>query len=396
MKILTISYLFPNKIYPNYGIFVLNRLKAVNKFCDIKVINPVPWFPYHYRFDRYKNYHKIPLRETIQGVDVYHPRFPVIPRYLKSIDAMTFCMTVIPLALRLKEDYPFDLIDLHWTYPDLPAGYILSKITGRPFLATVRGQEALYFEEPGVRKHIVGNLLKKTSRIIALSARQKKSCQDCGCPDDKISVIRNGVDHERFYLINQETARVRLGLPRDKRIILAVGSLVYGKGFDRIIKALSVLIKEYPDTQLYIIGSEGAAGYYKKELNQLVGNLKVVEYVNFTGEVNNYTLLYWYNAADIFCLASRSEGSPNVLTEALSCGCPAVATAVGSVPEIMEEDFMGVVVPEQGDLLDGLRKGLSRHYDRKRISNHVRQYDWDWCAKQVISVYNKVLQGRDE
>ena len=82
MKILVISYLFPNCHYPNQGVFVLNRLRALQKYCDVKVINPLPWFPFYSKLARYKNYYKIPAKENIHGVEVYHPRLPIIPRIL--------------------------------------------------------------------------------------------------------------------------------------------------------------------------------------------------------------------------------------------------------------------------------------------------------------------------
>ena len=126
LKILAISYLYPNCIYPNYGVFVHNRLEAINKYCEIKVINPIPWFPFFYLFKRYKGFERIPKEEVIDGVRVYHPRFFIIPRLLKFLDAFTFCFAVLPLAFQMKKKADFDLIDLHWTYPDVLSGRLLS------------------------------------------------------------------------------------------------------------------------------------------------------------------------------------------------------------------------------------------------------------------------------
>ncbi len=74
-KILALSYLFPNKYNPFYGIFVLNRLNAVHKYCEVKVVAPIPWFPFMEKFRKFKNYTRIPKHEITEELEVYHPKF---------------------------------------------------------------------------------------------------------------------------------------------------------------------------------------------------------------------------------------------------------------------------------------------------------------------------------
>ena len=393
MKILAISYLFPNKLYPNYGIFVLNRLVALQKYCEIKVINPIPWFPFHFRFSRYRDFNKIPKAEIIQGLDVFHPRFPILPRVFKSLDCISYSLAVIPLALQLRKTFSFELIDLHWTYPDLPAGYILSRIVNKKFIVTIRGKEALYLREGGLRKRIVPFTLRKSEHVITLSNELRDLCINFGCSESLTSTIRNGVNGKKFSYIGKEIARKKLHIPLDEYMILSIGSLIYGKGFDRIIKALPAISNRNPKARLYIIGSEGAAGFYANELYKLISELKLEAYVRLVGEIPNSDLLYWYNAADIFCLASRGEGSPNVLLEALSCGCPSLSTDVGSAREILAEEFMGEIVPNRDDAMGtGLVSMLDREFDRKKIADYMKQYDWDWCARKVLHVYKRAMK----
>jgi glycosyltransferase involved in cell wall biosynthesis len=402
IKVLAISYLYPNSAYPNFGIFVHNRLKAVNRYCDIKVINPIPWFPFLYLFNRYKGYDQIPQKEMIDGIEVYHPRFFIIPRFFKFLDAFTFCMAIFSVVVRLKKTYSFDLIDLHWTYPDLLSGFLLYKLFRKPYLVTVRGKEALnlfvqeekttYTKEHSLRSAMTILLLRRSSAVITLSYELKELCTGFGIAEKNINIITNGIDVKRFYYMPKIMARKKLQFESDTIIILAVGALIYGKGFDRLLNLLPELQKNYEKAVVYIIGSEGPAGAYKKELITLCLRNGIACSIHFIGQIPNDELTLWYNAADLFCLSSRGEGSPNVLYEALACGCPCVATDVGSASEILNLDDLGIIIDnDDAALLPGIRSALSRSYERKTIAHYMRQHNWDICAQKVIKIYEQLL-----
>jgi len=398
MKILAISYLFPNNEYPDQGIFVYNRLKAISNFCKVIVINPVPWFPGHTLFRRYKNYNQIPEKEIIGGMDVYHPKFFIIPGYFKFIDLFSFAFAVHGVLKGELKNYKFDLIDLHWTYPDILSGVISAKYFKKKFLVTVRGKEALnmfaredggYRSEKSLRNLLLMHFFHKANRVITLSDELKNICIQSGIDKTKIITIRNGVDTNLFYYMKKDTCKEILNLPTDKKIILSIGTINLRKGFDRIIRALKEM--DNKDIIAYFIGASGADGDYSIELNNLVKRLDMEDRVRFVGHVSNKNLILWYNAADIFCLASRGEGSPNVLTEALACGCPSVATAVGSVNEIIHKELGCIVPNNETDLIIGLNKALCTKYDRKKNAEYMKSYNWDWCAKKVIAEYKKTL-----
>ena len=100
-KIIAISYLFPNCNQPNHGIFVLNRLKAMSKYADITVINPIADSPLHRKISKFSHLQSIPELEVIEGIDVYHPRYFSIPGHLKSIEVLTYRRAVQKVLLSL-------------------------------------------------------------------------------------------------------------------------------------------------------------------------------------------------------------------------------------------------------------------------------------------------------
>jgi teichuronic acid biosynthesis glycosyltransferase TuaC len=134
------------------------------------------------------------------------------------------------------------------------------------------------------------------------------------------------------------------------------------------------------------LGAQGAEGDYRAELKNYVTEHGLEKHVVFQGAVMNQDLITWYNAVDVFCLSSRGEGSPNVLTEALACGTPDIASKVGSVPEIMDsEPNLGLVFENENAIVDALDQVLSIVFDRKQSAQRFSKYTWDWCAKCVFS-----------
>jgi teichuronic acid biosynthesis glycosyltransferase TuaC len=392
LKILAISYLFPNSQQPNHGIFVLNRLKAMSQYADITVINPVADSPVHKHIDKFKGLQDIPLEEELHGVHVYHPRFFSIPGHLKSLEVISYRRAVWSVVKSLPVD--FDLIDLHWTFPDLPTGAWLSNKFDVPFNVTLRGMEAFHQQDSGLRKYIVSHCLKKVDKVISLSEEMANKANELAGTASKTVVIRNGVDTDKFYYLDQTQCRKKLNLSLNEKIILGVGALIHRKGFDLVIKGLEELlsVQGLENTKFYILGSQGSEGDYRRELKQFIEYHNLENSVILVGQVANSELITWYNAADVFCLSSRGEGSPNVLTEALACGTPAVATNVGSVPEIMaSETDLGFCVENenQEEITNKLIQVLQRSYDNKRQAANFSKYTWDWCALKVMNVIQK-------
>lgn len=395
-NVLAISFLFPNSRQPNYGIFVLNRLKAMSQYVNIKVINPVPWFPAGGMLARYRETAQIPARETIAGLDVYHPRFLSIPGFFKSVEAVTYRHAVLSVLKQPAFDFEFDLIDLHWTYPDLPVGEYLQQCYNKPMLCTLRGMEAFHRNDGRARSRMIDAGLQRADRLIALSQELKDTVDTITQQPQKSTVITNGVDSETFRYIPKAEARQRLGLPdaTDMPIILGVGSLIHRKGFDMVIDALPQIVQTFPKVKYYVVGSEGPEGDYRKELKAKVAAKGLENVVVFQGAAPNRDLVNWYCAVDVFCLSSRGEGSPNVLSEALACGCPAVSTAVGSAPDIMAmANLRGFVVgaDQPRQLAEKLIQALATHPDRALQASDYGRYNWDWCARKVLSVYDEVL-----
>jgi len=100
------------------------------------------------------------------------------------------------------------------------------------------------------------------------------------------------------------------------------------------------------------------------------------------------------NACDLFVLPSLNEGNPTVLPEALGCGKPFVGTRVGGVPEVISSDDYGLLVEpaDAEDLAEKILAALNREWDREAILRYAQQFTWENIAKEIMGVYEQVLE----
>jgi glycosyltransferase involved in cell wall biosynthesis len=235
--------------------------------------------------------------------------------------------------------------------------------------------------------------LLRADAVIAVSGALKKAMIDLGVNSNKIHVIPNGVDAERFGLLNREEARKLLKLPVGNPLIVSVGALIRSKGHHTLIDAFAQICMRHAGLQLYILG-EGPA---RAELESLVRKLGLEERIRLTGKRPNEELQQWFNAAEVSCLASEREGWPNVVTESLACGTPVVATGVGGIPEILRSTEFGIIVDQTADsVAQGLGDALARDWDRPTISRQARARSWAVVAGELEELFSSLIQRSKE
>lgn len=397
LKILTLSYLFPNRAQPNYGIFVLNRIKALKAFSKTIVIAPIQWYPMIRRLRNCLWGSDIPSKEIIEDLEIYHPRFAIIPRYFKWIDAITYLLAVQSVVKTFNKngDFDFDLIDLHWTYPDIVAGYYLARKYRKKYIVTIRGHEALYLDENSLRRRILTYFLHRADFVITLSDELRRITINLGVDPNKIRVVLNGVDLSLFKPMDKAACRSLIGLPPDKKIILSVGRLTEGKGHHDLIRMMPALLK-FHDTELYIVGGVNPEDDFGSTLKSLRQDLGLINVVHFIEKLDHRMLPRWYNAADIFCLATKREGCPNVILEALACGTPAVVTDVGATKVLIKDAENGFLIPpgEINSLGNIVINSLNTDWNREKIAKEIVSRGWSSCAQELIDIYHSVIENQ--
>ncbi|MCX6703325.1 MAG: glycosyltransferase [Candidatus Zambryskibacteria bacterium] len=198
--------------------------------------------------------------------------------------------------------------------------------------------------------------------LVAVSEEVKKSMLSYQMwYANKIAILYNGVS----------TPTVDSNYTHEKKIILAVGSLTPKKNYMMLFEAFAQVHASFPDTELRIVGS----GVLKGALEEWVHKNSLEGAIVFLGSMNHSEVEKQYQEASIFALSSDQEGCPNVLLEAMSYGVPSVATAVGAVPEIIENGISGFTVPrrESAQFASALKELLTFEETRKLLGTNGRE-----------------------
>jgi teichuronic acid biosynthesis glycosyltransferase TuaC len=374
MRVLLFSTVFPNAAQPHHGLFVRERMRGLPADVEVRVVAPTPWFPFVSGL-RPGLRPRVPREEVQDGVPVLHPRFLSFPGILKCLDGLLLFLCTLPALLKLRREFPFEVIDAHFVYPEGTAAALAGLVLRVPVVITLRGMLPL-LAPFRLRRPQLRFALRRAARIVAVSESLRRDATALGIPAERVRVIGNGVDPALFHPQDRTESRRALGLAKYGPLLVSVGTLAPRKGFHLVMEAMAKLRKSWPSLRLAIVGGHGTEGAMGDELRALASRLGIAERVIFAGPRHGEELVRWYAAADLFVLASAHEGCPNVVLEALACGTPVVATPVGDVPELVPPE-VGLLVERDADAIAaGLDAALKRAWDRDAIAARLSGRSW--------------------
>ncbi|MEH0023163.1 MAG: glycosyltransferase family 4 protein [Desulfobacter sp.] len=391
MKVLVYTSLFPNNLQPWFGVFIKQRMAhfAGRRNCEIRVVAPVPYAPPVKALgERWYTFSKIAPYEVIDGIEVYHPRYFLVPKISMPFHGLFQFLWTLGRLKKIRESFDFDLIDAHYIYPDGFAAVLAAKVLGVPVVLSARGSDIHEFPRYKTIRPLVRFALRHADHLISVSDALRQEMESLENISGKTHVIPNGVDPALFFPMDRAAARKKLGLSTESRIILSVGNLIPLKGFHLVIKSLPRLMASDQRLEYIVIGR----GDFRNALEAQVRDMGLERRVKFTGVIPHSDLNTWYNAADVFCLASEREGWANVIMESLACGTPVVATNVYGAPEAITSDDLGILVERTPEAMgNGLQTALERNWDRETIVSHAGQFSWDRAASELEAIFSKLI-----
>jgi glycosyltransferase involved in cell wall biosynthesis len=231
--------------------------------------------------------------------------------------------------------------------------------------------------------------IKSVNRVICISESTKSDLlRFIDVDPKKVRVIYHGVDHELFKPRDKLEARLKLGLPLDRPLILNVGSEEHRKNIPTLLKSFKKLLNDVPNALLVRVGEKTA------------NTEKLIEKLELNGRIvylkpSDKELAYLYNASDTFVFPSYYEGLGFPILEAMASGLPIIAGNRASIPEVVD-DAEVLLDPFDVDgfahwmcevLVDeDLRAKLSEAGYKRSLN-----FSWEKCARETLEVYKEVL-----
>ncbi len=294
---------------------------------------------------------------------------------------------VPPVARLLAEGHRFDAIDAHYLYPDGVAATWLGRRLGLPVVLTARGTDVNLIPRYRIPRHLIQGAIRDASALIAVSAALKQALVRLGAPEDKVTVLRNGVETGLFRP-SEDRAAARAALGLTGPALISVGSLVERKGHHRTIEAM----RRLPGFRLIIVGE----GPERGRLSGLIRAHGLDGRVRLLGGRPHADLPALYGAADASVLASSREGWANVLLESMACGTPVVAANIWGNPEVVRAPAAGVIY--EPNTPDGIAAGVRQLFaslpDRAATRAYAEPFSWDETTAGQLAVFRRVVATR--
>ena len=258
-----------------------------------------------------------------------------------------------------------------------PLSYFFKKIFDKNYIILTYGIDVW-----DLKGNLKFKALKEAKIIVTISNFTKdKIIQKFPELQDKIFMLPNSIDGGEFKPKKKSLNLLQKYNLTDEKVILTITRLLKSegyKGYDKVIGALSKIIKEIPKLKYLLVG----AGDDVPRIKKLINGLNLNNYVIMPGFIPNDELVDYYNLADVFVMPSKKEGFGFVFIEALACGKPVIAgSRDGSVDALLDGELGILVNPDNiNEIAEATIKVL-----KKQAPSHL--LDSEYLRKRVLEVY---------
>jgi teichuronic acid biosynthesis glycosyltransferase TuaC len=391
-KVLFLSRSYPNSATELLGLWVERLVRHSTRFCQPKVVSPVPYCPpFPGLPESYARFRQVERHVWNGGIEVFHPRLIVGPGYsLYNAEWMLYYAAIRKLVERLRRSFPFDLIHAHFTYPDGVVAVHLGRRYGVPVIITEHVPWHVWTDKYARVRRWATRAARQCVYHVSVSEFVRQSVEQVTGARQNLVVIPNGVDGSMFTTSLNGHGRV----PGQ---ILFAGAVRPIKGVDILLKSMRLLADRGIGAKLVLVGEAYYRAYRQEEarLQQMVSDLGLRDRVRFVGKKTPSELVSYMQESVTLVLPSRAESFGMVLVEALACGTPVVATRCGGPEEIVNEQ-VGVLVPPEDP--EALARGIEHvlehgaDYDPTRLRAHaLENFGLDSVGRRLEDLYQKAL-----
>ena len=298
-------------------------------------------------------------------------------------DLMVYSWKAWKFAGKLKKSKKYDITHAFF---GIPCGFIamLLKI---PYIVSLRGSDVPFYSKKYRWLDLLffrwlDRIIWNRAKAVVANSEGLRELALKTSPNQKIGVIYNGVDTEKF-----EPAQIK----PEHFTVISTSRLIERKGIRYLIEGFARHCEKYLQSRLKIVGG----GPQKEELEDLTRRLGVLEKVVFMGETDRENMPKIYQTADVFVLPSLNEGMSNCLLEAMASGLAVIATDVGGTKELIDESN-GIIIGKQNS--GEVANALEKLYKDRQLLNSMKsagrrkaeKMSWTKVAEAYLKVYNRV------
>jgi teichuronic acid biosynthesis glycosyltransferase TuaC len=385
LKVSVVTSDFPIPDEPYRGHSEYQILLALSKLADVNVLCPFPRYPSW--FQPSYDYRPPDLSFSPPGVATQYFEYPALPGLTRCINGLVCAKYLEPY---FRERMP-DVACNFWLYPEGYATVAVARRLGIPAIVGSIGSDLNRIPDPA-SKWLTRLAMKRAAFVVTKSEHLCQKAIRMGVDARRVRTVRNGCDPSVFYVADRNAARAQLAVDNEVELVLFVGRLDSKKGIGELLEAFASLANRRPNLRLAYVG-DGPGG---EQLRSRAKHLGLEERVILIGTCPSQKVAQWLAAANVLALPSYNEGYPNVVIEALSCGRPVIATNVGGILELVNEESGILIAPRNSRALAAaIEKAMDRHWDEHAISEQFRR-GWDEAANELLRICELALQQKRE
>ena len=395
INILIVTCTYPHDATKNEGTFVANWARQLlEEGMNVRVYkrDHLTFGTYFKSFKRIKEFYLNPpfYEYEWQG-------YKCIPTGNTSSDCLSTTLNAAPtitykkmkpVIFKIHKEFAFDIVYLA-TWGDLSLSMSwIAKEMKIPYIASAIGDHTnLYYDKSeSIYFKYHREIFTGAEFVICVSEDLNRKVKIMTEDNSEAFTYYSGVDTKKFKpspMVRNEY-RTRLGYDKKEFLILFVGRLTKSKGIYELLNAFRLLMTKDISVKLLLVGPI----LEKAKINRTIKNLNIGSYIKFTGGVGHEEIKGYMNAADVFVLPSWMEGLPNVLMEACACELPVIASAVGGIPEIIDDKENGLLIKTRST--EDLFEQLNYIIDNPDIAKFMGQS----ARKKIINKFNYSQNGK--
>ncbi|MFQ3631196.1 glycosyltransferase [Roseiflexus sp.] len=321
-----------------------------------------------------------------------------------ALAAVPFALTAsLQALLHLTRRQRFDLIHAHWVLPNGAPAMLAARLCNLPLVVSLHGSDVFLAQKGWPLALSAAAIFRSAGAITACSSDLYQRALRLGAPPARTTVIPYGVDAHTFRPDPRAGAWVRseLNLSADTPLILAMGRMVYKKGFTYLLEAMPRIRAALPQATLILAGY----GDLLEDLKDRARQAGVEDAVLFPGQLPRDRAARYVAAADVYVVPSvrddsgNVDGLPNTLLEGMGAARPIVATRTAGIPDVITDGVHGLLVPERDPLAlaEAIIRLLTERDTATRLGEAARrrvlgELSWDVTAERFEEVYRRAVE----